>query len=305
MADDSSSLRPREGGAASEGSFLTKLFGRRGNKKQRNGDTVRDTIETLIEDSGTGDGSSIDSDERRLIQNILEMREITAEDVMVPRADIVAVEERAQLEDLVRQMSSLAHSRIPVYRETLDEVIGIVHIKDVLRFWGAKRSVPMRRLLRPVLFVSPSMEALELLLEMRRARKHLALVVDEYGGIDGLVTIEDLVEQIVGEIEDEHDVPDAPKIVEQADGTLIADARATVEEFEDLVGQPVLSDEEREYNDTLGGLVVMILGRVPARGECVRHDSGIEFEIADVDPRRVKRLLVRHLPPRDDDVRTC
>ncbi|MCR9257888.1 MAG: hemolysin family protein [Alphaproteobacteria bacterium] len=295
MADDSSSLKPREGGAASDSSLLSRLFGLKGSKKHRNGDTVRDTIETLIEDEGAEGSSSIDADERRLIQNILEMREITAEDVMVPRADIVAVEERAQLDDLVRQMSSRAHSRIPVYRETLDDVIGIVHIKDVLRFWGAKRSVPMRRLLRPVLFVSPSMEALELLLEMRRARKHLALVVDEYGGIDGLVTIEDLVEQIVGEIEDEHDIPDTPKIIEQSDGSLTADARATVEDFEELVGE-ILSEEEREENDTLAGLVVMILGRVPARGECVKHDSGIEFEVADVDPRRVKRLIIRNLP---------
>lgn len=295
MADDSSSLKPRDGGAAQDSSLISRLFGRGGQKKSRNGDSVRDTIETLIEDDKSEAVASIDSEERQFIQNILEMREITAEDVMVPRADIVAVEEQAKLEDLVRQMSSKAHSRIPVYRETLDDVIGIVHIKDVLRFWGAKRSVPMRRLLRPVLFVSPSMRALELLLEMRQARKHLALVVDEYGGIDGLVTIEDLVEQIVGEIEDEHDTPDTRKISRQSDGTLVADARATVEDFEEEIGQ-VLTEEEREYNDTLGGLVVMILGRVPARGECVRHESGVEFEIADVDPRRVKRLIIRNLP---------
>ncbi|KZD04215.1 magnesium/cobalt efflux protein [Oceanibaculum pacificum] len=259
---------------------------------------MRGTIEELIEGNGDAE-TAIGPDERQLITNIIELREITAVDVMVPRIDIVAVPEDMPLADLVKEMTKAAHSRMPVYRETLDDVVGMVHIKDVLQYWGAAKQATLKSLLRKVMFVSPSMRALDLLLQMRAARIHLALVVDEFGGIDGLITIEDLVEQIVGEIDDEHDVVEGPKIVEHkdADGArwLLADARATVEEFEEVVGQ-VLDEDEREETDTLGGLVFMLAGRVPARGEVVRHESGIEFEVTDVDPRRIKRLRVRNLP---------
>lgn len=259
---------------------------------------MRDTIEGLIEGNG-GQETAIGPDERQLITNIIELREITAVDVMVPRADIIAVSEDTSLGDLVKEMTKAAHSRMPVYRETLDDVVGMVHIKDVMQYWGATKQVALKSLLRKVMFVSPSMRALDLLLQMRAARTHLALVVDEFGGIDGLITIEDLVEQIVGEIDDEHDIVEGPKIVEHvdADGArwLLADARATVEEFEEVVGE-VLEEDEREETDTLGGLVFMLAGRVPARGEVVRHETGIEFEVTDVDPRRIKRLRVRNLP---------
>jgi CBS domain containing-hemolysin-like protein len=217
---------------------------------------------------------------------------------MVPRADIISVDIETGLDELIRIMSAAAHSRLPVHRENLDDVLGIVHIKDVLKQPSSDRPFDLAKILRTALFVAPSMRALDLLMEMRLKRVHMALVVDEFGGIDGLITIEDLVEEIVGEIEDEHDVAEGPKLIRRPDGSLIADARATIEEFEDLVG-PILTDEERgEDLDTLGGLVSDLADRVPTRGELIVHEpSGVGFEVMEADPRRVKRLRVRNLPP--------
>ncbi len=273
--------------------WLRRLF------RVRNGaETLRDTIEELIEIEEITEDSG--GDELVFLRNILKLRDLTAKDVMVPRADITAVEINTSLPDLVEMMSGKAHSRVPVYSETLDDAEGMVHIKDVLACWNASEPFELSRIVRRVLFVAPSMPMLELLLQMRATRTHMALVVDEFGGIDGLITIEDLVEEIVGEIEDEHDADIAPEIAERADGSIEADARVEIETFEQLVG-PVLTAAEREDDiDTLGGLVFSIAGRVPARGEVVRHESGIEFEILDADPRRIKRLKVGRLPSDGD-----
>ncbi len=184
---------------------------------------------------------------------------------------------------------------MPVFRGTLDDVIGMVHVKDMLEALNSGATPSLNRLLRKVLFVSPSIRVLDLLLEMRLKRTHMALVVDEYGGIDGLVTIEDLVEEIVGEIEDEHDLDDEADLVVHSDGLIEADARTPIEEFEARVG-PVLDAEEREDVDTLGGLVFFLAGRVPTRGELITHPSGLEFEVMDADPRRIKRLRIRQRP---------
>lgn len=272
--------------------WLRRLF------RMRDGaETLRDTIEGLIENEEISDEPG--ADELVFLRNILNLRNLTADDVMVPRADIVAVDINTSLPDLVLLMSSKAHSRVPVYRETLDDAVGMVHIKDVLACWGASAPFELSNIVRRVLFVAPSMPMLELLLQMRANRTHMALVVDEFGGIDGLITIEDLVEEIVGEIEDEHDAEVAPEMSERADGSIEADARVEIETFENRIG-PVLTAEEREDDiDTLGGLVVAIAGRVPGRGEVVRHESGIEFEILDADPRRIKRLKVGRLPTND------
>ncbi|MBI1779233.1 MAG: HlyC/CorC family transporter [Proteobacteria bacterium] len=251
--------------------------------------SLRETLEELIEERE--EEAPIADDERALIANILKLRSLTATDVAVPRADIVAVEVDTPMDELAKRMVASAHSRLPVYRETLDDVVGMVHIKDVFTRLASGQSVPLRGLLRKVLFVSPAMRAMDLLLEMRAVRTHMALVVDEFGGIDGLVTIEDLVEEIVGEIEDEHDETEAPRLVDRPDGSVLADARATIEELEARVG-PIVSPEERADIDTIGGLVVSLIGRVPARGELVRHPSGLEFEVIEADARRVKRLRV-------------
>jgi CBS domain containing-hemolysin-like protein len=267
-------------------------------RRGRNGETLRDTIEELIEESETEGDSPISEDESALLRNILKLRNLTAYDVMVPRADIAAVPADVELRDLVQIMSAKGHSRLPVYRETLDDVVGMVHIKDVLTCFVGEKPFDLKSILREVLFVAPSMRALDLLLQMRLSRIHMALVVDEFGGIDGLTTIEDVVEEIVGEIEDEHDVDQGPKMLARPDGSLIADARTTIEEFERRVG-PVLSEEEREQDiDTLGGLVFALTGHVPTRGESITHPSGIVFEVLEADPRRVRRLRVRNLPQR-------
>ena len=259
---------------------------------------LREAIEELIEDSPEAP-AEFDPRERELLRNILKLREITTYDVMIPRADIVAVPHDVPLADLVQKLARESHSRMPVYRDTLDDIIGFVHIKDVITFWGGTREFRLDDIVRRVLFVAPSMRVLDLMLEMRKTRIHLALVVDEYGGIDGLVSIEDLVEEIVGEIEDEHDVDEGPRLVKEAGGTFIVDARLPLGDFEETAG-PVLTGEEREADlDTLGGLVVSLAGRVPGRGEIIAHPAGFEFEVLDADPRRVKRLRVRRVaaPP--------
>ena len=265
---------------------------------------LRETLEEIIDEIKDVEreevsNAPISSDERVMLSNILRLRHLTAYDVMVPRADIVAVDLDTPIDELIDVMSNAGHSRLPVYRDTLDEVVGIVHIKDVLHHMKERKEsdvFDLVDLVRRILVVAPSMRVLDLLLEMRLSRVHMALVVDEFGGIDGLVTIEDLVEEIVGEIEDEHDVAVGPKLIERPDGSLIADARATIEEFEERVG-PVLSAEEREEDiDTLGGLLFTLAGRVPDRGELVEHPpSGITFEVLEADPRRVKRLRVRNI----------
>jgi CBS domain containing-hemolysin-like protein len=261
---------------------------------------LRVAIAEIIEEHGDGEDSDINADERLLIANVLKLRDLTVHDIMVPRAEIVAIEASIRLPDLLATMAREAHSRMPVYRRTLDDVIGFVHIKDVLAHMNDGPSFDLVAVLRRALVISPAMRVLDLLLEMRFTRTHLALVVDEYGGTDGLVSIEDVVEEIVGDIQDEHDVEE-PVMVIRPDGTLLADARTRLEDFEERVG-PVLMIEEREgENTTLGGLVAALAGRVPARGEVVRHASGIEFEVIDADPRRVRRLRIRNLPKRESD----
>ncbi|HYE48063.1 MAG TPA: hemolysin family protein, partial [Azospirillaceae bacterium] len=268
----------------------------------RGDSTLRHTIEELIEERPEA-GDSIAAGERALLANILKLRNRTVVDAMVPRADIVAVEVGITLPDLIRRFSEEAHSRLPVYREELDDVVGMVHIKDVLACVADQKPFDLNAIVREMLIVAPSMPVLDLLLQMRQTRQHMALVVDEFGGIDGLVTIEDLVEEIVGEIEDEHDEQARPKLVTRPDGTVIADARLPLEDFEAQVG-PVFDAEDLEDVDTLGGLVFSLAGRVPSRGELLKHPSGLEFEVVDADPRRIKRLRVRNLPPPAPDERT-
>jgi magnesium and cobalt transporter len=275
---------------------------RKGRKRE---DALRDVIEEIIEEA-EADGESpaneepIAPGERSLLSNIIRLRDLSARDVMVPRADIIAVAEDIGFDDLLTELNTHGHSRLPVYRDSLDDVIGFIHIKDLVAARAGGRPFDLKSILRQVLFVAPSMRVLDLLLQMRLSRQHLALVIDEFGGTDGLITIEDLVEQIVGEIQDEHDIAGGPKLLPRPDGTLIADARATIEEFEERIG-PVLTAEERGADiDTLGGLVVHLAGRVPSRGELVTHPSGISFEVIDADPRRIRRLRLRHLPAKPE-----
>ncbi len=259
-----------------------------------NGASARDTLDELIEERGESE-VPIDKDERVLLANILELRDRKVGNVMVPRVDVIAVEAGASLSDVIDLMTREGHSRLPVYRQTLDDTVGMVHIKDILAWRGEDKAFRLSKIMRRALFVAPSMQVLELLLEMRVTRCHMALVIDEFGGVDGLASIEDLVEEIVGEIEDEHDRDLEPVIIHRPDGTFDADARVTMETMETMAGGLVSTEEvrEREGIDTLGGLVFSLAGRVPIRGELISHPSGVEFQVLEADPRRIKKLRVR------------
>jgi magnesium and cobalt transporter len=260
--------------------------------------SLRESIAELVQEAAEaqavpGEPPELDRHERALIANVLRLRETTADDVMVPRADIVAMRCDVTLEQALEQIRDDGHSRLPVYREQLDDIVGMIHVKDVFAYVGKPEAFRLESILRRPLMVAPQMPVLDLLLQMRQARMHLALVVDEYGGIDGLVTIEDLVETITGDIADEHDEIIGPMLTERPDGSLDVNARLPVEDFEQKVG-PVLSEDEREADiDTVGGLVFTLAGRVPTKGEVVSHPSGIEFRILDADPRRIRRVRVR------------
>src|SRR6516164_2836275 len=266
-------------------------------RRPRNGESLRETLDEMIEEPAADDRHQpLSGHERVLIGNILKVHDHTAADVMVPRVDIVALDIETPFAKVVECMVEQGHSRVPVYRETLDDVIGFIHVKDVLGPVAERRETKLPPMLRKVLFVAPSVPILDLLVQMRQARTHIAMVVDEFGGIDGLVTIEDLIEEIVGEIEDEHDVTDTPSLTERADGTLIVDARTPIEALEERQGTRLRPTADQEEVDTLGGLVSSLVGRVPKRGEVIAHPSGIEFEVLDADPRRIKRLRVRKPP---------
>ena len=265
--------------------------------------SARDTLDELIDEREESE-MPLDPDERLLVANILELRNLTIYDVMVPRADIVAIPINAPLQEVIDVATREGHSRLPIYTETLDDAQGMVHIKDVLGWRGNDIDFKLERVQRRLLFVAPSMRVLELLLEMRVKRSHMALVVDEFGGVDGLVTIEDLVEEIVGEIDDEHDNDDEPKMERRRDGSWVADARMELKTFEERLGR-IFSNEDHEDIDTLGGLVFSIAGRVPIRGEIVTLPDGTEFEILDADPRRIHRVRIRSGASADDAAGTA
>ena len=278
------------------GGVLTLMrtwLGRRGSENN-----VRESIAELVQQSADQvpiDGviPELDRQERALLANVLRLRGRTADDVMVPRADIIAISSDLSLEQVLAKIRLEGHSRLPVYREQLDEIVGMVHIKDVFGYVGRPEQFRLESILRRPLMVAPQVPVLDLLLQMRQARIHLALVVDEYGGIDGLLTIEDLVEEIVGDIADEHDEIALPMITERPDGALDLDARLSIEAFEGRLG-PVLTQDEREADiDTVGGLVFTLAGRVPTRGEVISHPSGLEFRILEADARRIRRIRAR------------
>ena len=295
------------------------------------------TLRATLEDALKGEGHAFSAEEREMLLRILRFGGLRVEDVMVPRADIIAVDENEPIWELLNTFDAAGVSRVPLFRETLDDPRGMVHVKDLMRWLvgealgrpaseghvqsaggrivvekppipsasGAampdlsraslSKPIASTRLRRPMIYVPPSMPAANLLIRMQSSHIHMALVVDEYGGTDGLVTIEDLVEQIVGEIEDEHDEAEAANIVSDAKTGLVTAARTPVRELESHVGLKLLKSEEEAEIDTLGGLVFALVGRVPARGELIRHPAGIEFEVLDADPRKVKKLRV-HLP---------
>ena len=280
--------------------------------------SVRDDLQVVL-DASMPDEVGFSAIERTMLRNILGLHERRIADVMIHRADIIAVKRDIPLGELMSLFESAAHSRLVVYNETLDDPEGIVHIRDLLAFMTAKARVsdttkakrkkpfpagldlravdlalPLSEtnIIRKLLFVPPSMRAIDLLAQMQASRIHLALVVDEYGGTDGLVSIEDIVEQIVGEIDDEHDSDEPPAIMRQADNSFIADARASLDDVRSVIGEDFVTGEAGEEVETLGGYLVTHVGRLPVRGEVISGPGNFEIEVLDADPRRVKRLRI-------------
>jgi len=233
---------------------------------------------------------------------LLNLRRMRLEDVAIPKAEIVSVPDDIAQEDLVKVFRDSGLTRLPVYKGTLDTPLGLIHLKDFALthgFNGGGGRFSLRKMLRPLIFAPPSMPIGVLLQKMQSQRMHLALVIDEYGGVDGLVTIEDLIEQVIGEIEDEHDVDEGQFWTLEKPGCYLAQSKTPLDEFETEIGMKLVEGEDEEEIDTLGGLVFMLSGRVPARGEMIPHPGGVEFEIVDADPRRIKRLRVRVPLPGD------
>lgn len=255
---------------------------------------IEEAIDEAEESAGSGPAGDLGAAERQMLRNLLHFGEQTAGDICVTRGDIMAVPNDISFDDLVRAFVDAGHSRLPVYAESLDQVVGMVHIKDVfLASVEPERDRSLQALMREPLFVPESMGALELLARMRSERVHLAIVVDEFGGTEGLVTIEDVVEEIVGDIEDEHDDAETAMLTLLEDGVWEADARIELEELAQAVDARLSSDKDEV--DTLGGLVFLLAGHIPARGECVNHPSGWKLEAVDSDPRRIIRVRL-HAP---------
>jgi len=251
---------------------------------------LHEAVDELIEE--TEDESGSPTAERIFLDNILSLREKEVVDCMLPRAQIKAIDINSSMKELIGLMTEHSHSRIPVYRETLDDLLGMIHIKDVMGLLSENKECSLNELLRPIIFAAPSMPVSKLLLQMRANRQHMAVVIDEFGGVDGLVTIEDLVEEIVGEIEDEHDAPEIIDVIIRSDGSSIVNARMSIEDFENRVGK-ILTEEERESINTLGGYVFHLAGHVPLIGETIEAPNGIIFDVLETDQTRIKRVRVR------------
>ena len=284
--------------------------------------SIRSDLKVLLD--GTAAETGFSPDESRMLKNILSLRERRLDDLMVPRADIVAVQQDIPLGELVKVFENASHSRLVVYNDTLDEPVGMVHIRDLIAFMTARATVqpaantlpaeplpaglnfaaldltmPLSaaKIIRTILFVPPSMPAIDLLAKMQATHIHLALVIDEYGGTDGLASIEDIVEEIVGDIEDEHDEATERAVIRQPDGSYVAAGRASLEEAVTVIGSEFDVGHATEEVDTIGGYIVTLIGRVPVRGELVPGPGAFEIEILDADPRRVKRVRIYRRKP--------
>jgi CBS domain containing-hemolysin-like protein len=275
--------------------LLQKITG-----QDREATAMRESLEEVIEESDR-QSPALSAQERLMLGNLLKFGELRVRDVMVPRADIIAADQTMTMVELVSLFREAQHSRLPLYRETLDDPTGLVHVKDVLAALDASpegeycvsTQMQIGQLRRPILFVPPSMRLLDLLLKMQTGHTHLALVIDEYGGTDGLISIEDIIEEIVGDIADEHD-EDAVSLKPDGDG-YIADARLDLDDFRRETGLDLATDEAGEDVDSLGGLAISLLGRLPQRGEIIAHPKGFEFEVLEADPRRIRRLRIKPL----------
>jgi magnesium and cobalt transporter len=257
--------------------------------------TLKEAIEEVIEEHEEEGDDALSVQEKVMLHNVLSFGDVEVSDIMITRADIVAVPADISLEDLKSHIIRERHTRIPVYSKTLDQVEGFLHIKDLFAMIAEDQAYDIKKVLRPMIFVPPSMRVADLLVKMRRLGSHMAIVVDEYGGTDGLVTLEDLVEELVGDIQDEHDEEEAlPAIKRISDHLVEADARVRIERLERELGLNLMSQTDGEDDfETLGGLIFFLTSRVPAKGEKITHESGLEFEILDADARRIHRVRIK------------
>lgn len=252
---------------------------------------IKEDLETVL-DNKSKNTDGISKQERIMLMNILKIDEILARDIMIPRAEIIAVEESISFEEVIKIFVDGAHSRIPIYHEQLDNITGMLHIKDLVKYQTENdtKNNFIDNIKKEILHIPPSMPALDLLIKMQLTRLHMGVVIDEYGGVDGLITIEDVIEEITGEIEDEHDAKDISMLIKLSSNTFESNARLPIEELEKIAHIKLSKDDDEA--DTIGGLVVSIAGRVPQRGEIIKHESGILFTILDADPRRIKTIKI-------------
>ncbi|MFG1203721.1 hemolysin family protein [Xanthobacter aminoxidans] len=306
--------QPTETSSSEPQSFLDRLRALLGTFRPH-GSLRTDLVEVLAAAETPEEEGEFTPSERKMLRNILHLREVGIGDIMVPRAEIVAVRKDAPLGELLKLFVTVGHSRLVVYDDTLDDPVGMVHIRDLIAFLAGDlasesgkidlgkvnldATLETAGLIRRILYVPPSMPAVDLLVSMQAARTHLALVIDEYGGTDGLVSIEDVVEEIVGEIEDEHDEAAETLLTRQPDGSYLADARTPLEAAVEVLGTGFASEEAMEEVDSVGGLVVRIASRVPKAGEVISLPGGFDVDVLDADPRRLKKLRI--IPPRDLD----
>ena len=257
--------------------------------------SLKENIETVL-DTVKKDDENISKQERLMLLNILKIDQIRSMDIMIPRADIGAVEVNDSFEKVLEVFIKESHSRVPVYEKNLDNIIGMIHIKDLVKYQSNENFEQgfLRKIIRDVVEIPPSMPVLDLLMKMQLTRLHMGIVIDEYGGTDGLVTIEDVIEEITGEIEDEHDEQNMPTLIKTSPNSFKASARAKIEDFQNLSKINLLNVHDNEDVDTLGGLVIATVGRVPQRGEIIKHESGLIFEIIDADPRKIKLLKITY-----------
>jgi CBS domain containing-hemolysin-like protein len=260
-------------------------------KSQKDKKNIKEDLETVL-DNKSNNIDGISKQERIMLMNILKIDKILARDIMIPRAEIIAVEENISFKEVIKIFVDGAHSRIPIYKEQLDNITGMLHIKDLVKFQteNLNKEKFIDNIKKDILHIPPSMPVLDLLIKMQLTRLHMGVVIDEYGGVDGLITIEDVIEEITGEIEDEHDDKDIPMFIKLSSNTFESNARLPIVELEKIL-QIKLSNEGDD-TDTIGGLVVSIAGRVPQRGEIIKHESGMVFTIIDADPRRIKTIKI-------------
>ncbi len=256
--------------------------------------SLKETLEEIIDEHNGQADDRLEPEERVMLHNVLSFGDTKVSDIMVPRTDISAVPVDISLNELKSHILEMKHTRIPVYEETLDKVLGFIHVKDLLAMFGGETSYNLQEVMREVLFVPPSMRIMDLLIKMRHAGSHMAIVVDEYGGTDGLVTMENLFEEIVGDIQDEHDEDEEQddKITRIRDGVFEVSARIRIEKLEEELGLNLVTEEKEDEFDTLGGLIFFQLGRVAVKGEIIQHVSGASFKVLEADPRRIKKVQI-------------